>query len=71
MADFINHMPETKTIKGREYYRGDTYDNERDAELDKAALKEDYFVRTFWTGGETLSNGTIRKTYFLMVSPKP
>jgi len=66
----LSHYPTEKTIDGKVYKRGGIFSTKAEAEKEKKSLSKTHYVRMFWTGGEKLSNGTIRKSYFLLVSKK-
>lgn len=68
----LSNYPTQKTIDGKVYKRsgGGMHSTKSEAEKEKKSLSATYFVRMFWTGGERLSNGSIRKSYFLLVRKK-
>lgn len=74
MARYINHYPHQLTINGETFKRVENgtslHDSLSSFEYQKNQIKRTHYIRSFWTGGEKLSNGTIRKSYFLMVRKK-
>jgi hypothetical protein len=68
----LSNYPTEKIIDGKTYKRssGGLYSNKSEAEKEKKTLSPTHFVRMFWTGGERLSNGSIRKSYFLLIRKK-
>ncbi len=68
----LSHYPFEKVIDGKVFKRssGGMHSTKAEAEKEKKSLSETHFVRMFWTGGERLSNGSIRKSYFLLVRKK-
>lgn len=68
----LSHYPHEKTIDGKVFKRsgGGLHSRKAEAEKEKKSLSATHFVRMFWTGGERLSNGSIRKSYFLLVRKK-
>lgn len=69
---YKNYYPNEIWASGKKFTRsnGGLHDTPEAAAAEKNRLKETHYVRSFWTGGETLSNGITRKSYFLMVRPK-
>lgn len=68
----LSHYSTEKTINGRRFKRsnGGMHSTKAEAEKEKEYLSATHFVRMFWTGGEKLSNGSIRTSYFLLVLEK-
>lgn len=68
----LSYYPAEKIINGKVYKRsrGGMHFTKSEAEKEKKSLSATHFVRMFWTGGEKLSNGSIRKSYFLLVRKK-
>lgn len=68
----LSHYPTEKFIDGKMFVRseGSLHDTKEQAEREKLNLMRTHYVRMFWTGGEKLSNGSIRKSYFLLVCEK-
>lgn len=65
----LSYYPTEKTIDGKVFKRskGGMHSTKAEAEKEKQSLLSTHFVRMFWTGGERLSDGSIRKSYFLLV----
>jgi hypothetical protein len=68
----LSHYPIEKMIDRKVFKRseGGLHSTKIEAEKEKKSLSATHYVRIFWTGGEKLSNGSIRKSYFLLVRPK-
>ena len=69
---YLNHYPARKVINGRVYFRsmGGLHDHSSKAKAEQERCRKTHFSRLFWTGGERLSDGSIRKSYFILISPK-
>jgi len=68
----LSHYPTLLSIDGKTFTRskGSLHDTKSEVEREKLDLMGTHYVRTFWTGGEKLSDGSIRKSYFLLVCKK-
>lgn len=68
----LTNYPTEKTINGKVFKRSDggMHSTKAEAEKEKKSLSATHFVKMFWTGGEKLSNGSTRKSYFLLVRKK-
>ena len=66
------YYPTEKIIDGKVFKRsgGGMHSTKSEAEKEKKSLSATHFVRMFWTGGEILSNGSTRRSYFLLVRNK-
>lgn len=72
MPKSISYYPFKLIIEGKEFSRtGGLLHNSPEAlKAEKKSLASDFYCRSFKTGGERLSDGTIRWSYFLLVRPK-
>lgn len=68
----LANYPTEKVINGKTFVRsgGGMHSTKRDADNEKKLLSKTHFVRVFWTGGEILTDGSTRKSYFLLVRKK-
>lgn len=67
----LNYYPTELNINKKTFVRtGLLHSDQTQLEKEKETYKKTHYVRTFWTGGEKLSNNTIRKSYFLLICKK-
>lgn len=71
---YLLSYPVRKVINGRVYFRttgtGGLHDSSSAAKREQIIYMRTHHSRLFWTGGERLSDGTIRKSFFILISPK-
>lgn len=71
---YLSCYPHTKRFDGKLFFRttgtGGLHDHSSKAKREQEIYKRKYYTRLFWTGGQRLSDGTIRKSFFILISPK-
>jgi hypothetical protein len=72
MATFLNHYPEQRVLNGVVYTRSILgLTTEAKCKEYQKEVSKIYNCKIYWTGGEKLSDGTTRQSFFLLVSKKP
>jgi hypothetical protein len=69
---YLSAYPVRKIINGRVYFRsiGLLHDHSSKAKAEQGRYRKTHHTRLFWTGGQRQPDGSIKKSFFILISPK-
>ena len=69
---YLPLYPVRKVISGRVYFRsiGQLHDSSMKAKAEQEKHRKTHHTQLFWTGGQRQPDGSIKKAFFILISPK-